>query len=433
MLLRVEFTGEMFPILSFRFSATAEEKAAEYRKSLQPDEAKRPDTIEVVAGDWIEFRGPNREGIVNEAGIRQDWNERPPREVWRHPVGLGWSSFAVVGGLAFTQEQRDAQECVVCYDAESGREIWVHADSVRFSESLGSDGPRATPTFSKGLLYAQGATGRLNCLDARTGELIWSKNVLEDNAAKLPHWGMAGSPLVVDDRVVVNPGGPDRGGLVAYDRMTGDRIWSGGDDPASYSSPHLAFVQGSLQVLIFDGVGLAGHDASSGSQLWKFPWTTGQGVNAVQPYVIDHSEVLISNGYGVGSTLLRINRDSENWSVEQLWKSIRLKAKFNDFVVKEGFIYGLDEGVLACLDLETGKRRWKGGRYGYGQLLLVDGDLLVLTEAGAVVLVAGSPDAHQPLAKFQAIKGKTWNHPALVRGRLFVRNAREAACYDISP
>jgi len=432
LLLRVEeLTGAVYPKLAFRWSDTAEEAAANYRRSADV-QTVTPSELVVTAGDWTEFRGPNRTGVVEDAAIRRNWQEHLPRQIWRHPVGRGWSSFIVVGGRAFTQEQRFEEEAVVCYDAQSGHEIWAHTDMARFSEAMGNDGPRATPTYFEGMIYAQGATGILNCLDAGTGKLIWGKNIVKDNGAELLGWGMSGSPLVFDDLVVVNAGGPNGHGLVAYDRLTGERRWSGGDDKASYSSPQLNELHGLRQVLIFDAEGLAGHDTADGTQLWKFPWKTNVAVNATQPYLADDSTILISNGYGVGSTLLQINRDDHNWSVKQLWKSNRLKAKFNDFVVKDGFVYGLDEGVLACLSLESGKRQWKGGRYGYGQILLVDDVILVLSESGEVSLVEAQPERHKKLTQFQAIEGKTWNHPVLVRGRLFVRNAREAACYDIS-
>lgn len=430
-----EYSGAVFPMLAFRWTPTAEEIAAEYREAQSENRGDEKnvavDSLIVAEGDVTLFRGADRTGHIVDAGIRTNWDELPPREIWRHPVGLGWSSFIVVGGLAFTQEQREEDEAVVCYDAETGDEIWSHTDKTRFAETLGSDGPRATPTYYDGKIYTQGATGILNCLDAGTGAPIWSTNILKDADARVLSWGMSGSPLVYDNVVVVNAGGDDAG-LIAYDRLTGDRVWSAGNGPASYSSPRLAEIQGERQLLIFNGNGLSGHDPASGAELWSFPWTTGPKVNAVLPYPLDASRILISTGYGLGAALLDVQHEGDEWSAKQLWKSIRLKAKFNEFVVKDDYVYGLDEGVLTCLDLKTGKRVWKAGRYGYGQILLVDDLLLIITESGEVLLTKAEPKRSQPIARFQAIEGKTWNHATLVRGRLFVRNAREAACYDIS-
>ncbi len=431
-----EFTGELFPVLSFRWSQTAEAAAAEYREtqsvSKKMADSGGIDEIVVTAGDWPQFRGIDRHGNVPDSGIRTDWEEHPPEEIWRHPIGPGWSSFIVMGGLAITQEQHLEDEAVVCYDAESGEQIWSHSDRTRFSESMGSDGPRATPTYFDGLVYAQGATGQLNCLDAHTGEVVWAKNILDDTGAKLLQWGMSGSPLVFDDLVVVNAGGPDNAGVVAYDRLTGERVWAAGQGAASYSSPRLAELHGVRQILVFSGNGLTGHQPETGDVLWHLPWQVSPKVNAIVPYQIGEDQLFIASGYSVGAGLVNVLRDGEEWTAEQVWKSIRLKAKFNDVVVKDGFVYGLDEGVLTCLDLKTGKRKWKAGRFGYGQILLLDDLLLVLAESGEVLLIKAEPKKSKPLARFQAIEGKTWNHPTLVRGRLFVRNAREAACYDIS-
>ncbi len=429
-----EYSGAVFPMLAFRWTPTAEELAAEYRDGQAAGDVKDvapPSEIVVSEGDVTILRGADRTGQIVDAGIRTNWDEEPPREIWRHPVGPGWSSFIVVGGLAFTQEQRGENEAVVCYDADTGVEVWAHNDVTRFSEAMGSDGPRATPTFYDGKIYAQGATGILNCLDARTGEQIWSTNILEDADVEVLTWGAAGSPLVYDDVVVVNAGGKVAG-LIAYDRSTGERAWAVGNGPAAYSSPRLVEIQGTRQLLIFAGDGLMAHDPETGELLWSFPWAPSPKVNAILPYQLDDSRILIASGYGMGGALLDIQREGDQWSAEQIWKTTRLKAKFNEVVVKDDYVYGLDEGVLTCLDLKTGKRMWKAGRYGYGQILLVDDLLLVITEAGEVLLIPAQPEKPTPIARFQAIEGKTWNHPTLVRGRLFVRNAREAACYDIS-
>jgi len=428
-----EFSGAVFPMLAFRWTPTAEEQAAAYRAN-QDDEGtvESPGEWTVTEGDWPIYRGLDGKGQITDAGIRTNWDEKPPQEIWRHPIGLGWSSFIVVSGLAYTQEQRLEEEAVVCYDAETGNEVWAHTDTTRFSESMGSDGPRATPTFYEGKIYALGATGILNCLDALTGQNIWSTNMLEDAGAQVLTWGMSGSPLIYDNVVVVNAGGSDGANLIAYDRLTGKKVWSAGDGPASYSSPRLAEIRGTRQLLIFSGDGLMGHDPATGELLWTFPWAPTPKVNATLPFQIDESQFFIASGYGQGAALVDVKQEGDNWSAEQVWKSIRLKAKFNDVAVKDGYVYGLDEGVLTCLDLKTGKREWKAGRYGYGQLLLVDDLLLIITESGEVLLIKAEPQKSQPIARFQAIEGKTWNHPTLVRGRLFVRNAREAACYDIS-
>jgi outer membrane protein assembly factor BamB len=257
-------------------------------------------------------------------------------------------------------------------------------------------------------------------------------------------WGMSGSPLVYDNLVVVNPGGPrikmvgpETSGraLLAYDRITGKEVWASGDCQAGYASPILATLAGVRQVVLFDGVGVGGYDAETGKELWRSPeWTNQFDVNIAQPIILPGDAIFLSSGYGTGSALFDVKRSGSTWTVTTRWTAPnRFKLKFNTGVCRDGCVYGLDEGILACLDLATGKERWKSGRYGYGQVLLLENALLVLSEEGDLVLVDVSPTGQRELAKFHAIDGKTWNHPAVSGSRLFVRNAEEAACYDLGP
>ncbi|HID23275.1 MAG TPA: hypothetical protein EYP14_12850, partial [Planctomycetaceae bacterium] len=389
--------------------------------------------LEVTSDDWPGFRGPNRDGVVLDAALRTDWKAHPPKLLWRHPVGIGWSSFAVVDGLCFTQEQRGEKELVVCYDFDTGQQIWTHSDQARFSEVLGGDGPRATPIVHESRVYALGAEGILNCLDAKTGKRLWSRNILKDARTDNLMWGMAASPLVYEHKVIVTPGGRDGRHVAAYDCKTGQIVWFGGSHRAGYSAPRVEAVDGIPQILVFGGDGLSGFDPDTGKELWFVEWPTNEQINVAQPILYRDEAILIGSGYGRGSALYDIVREGGTWKLDPTprWKSLHLKLKFNGAVLRGDFVYGLDEGILTCLDMRTGRRRWKRGRYGYGQLLLVGDVLLVQAEDGQVVLVEASPDRPRELARFQAIEGKTWNHPVLCRQRLLVRNADEAACYDL--
>lgn len=437
-----DVTGEVIPIFAWRWAPRREQVAAAYFEKLSATkqtaskditEPLEQPPLKITDADWPEYRGRLRDGIVRNVTIRTDWDAHPPRARWRHPVGLGWSSFVVVDGLAFTQEQRLEQEVVVCYDVMTGEQVWVHQDLARFSEAVGGDGPRATPTIYDGRLYSLGATGILNCLEPRTGKKIWSHDVLVENSIPNIPWGMTGSPLVYDDLVVINPGGPNQQGLMAFDRVTGQPKWHAGVDPASYCAPQLSTVDGVRQILLFDGVGIAGHDPKDGRELWKFPWTNDPKVNASQPFVPEPNQVLISNGYGVGSALLQVSHKQQNWTVTPLWDTKKLRLKFNSGVLQDHLVYGLDEGILACFDLQENRLKWKGGRYSFGQVLLVGDWLVVLAETGEVALVKAVPDAFTEVTRFQAINGKTWNNHAIWKGLLLVRNGDEAACYDLRP
>ncbi len=310
-----------------------------------------------------------------------------------------------------------------------------YAYPAHFSETLGGEGPRSTPTISKGEVFSLGATGMLDCLNGSTGEPKWSVNILEGNANII--WGMAGSPLVYDRVVVVNPGAQNKStsgkALVAYDRSTGKPVWSAGDRRAGYSSPMLATIAGTRQIVLFDGQGLGGYDAKTGKELWQFKWDeTLNGINVAQPLILENDRVFISSGYGIGCALVQVSRSGDQWSASQVWKNKAMRCRFNNPVVYKGDIYGLDEGLLVCLDPKTGQRKWREGRYGHGQLLL-SGDLLViLSETGQLALVEANPQRYRELGRFPAIEGKTWNYLALMDGKAFVRNHLEMACYDLT-
>jgi outer membrane protein assembly factor BamB len=378
---------------------------------------------------WPGFRGRDRDGVVRGVRIDTDWAASPPVEMWRRPIGPGWSSFALEGNVLYTQEQRGDEEIVAAYSVARGEPVWRHRDPVRFWESNGGAGPRATPTISHGRVYAFGATGILNALDARDGAVLWSRDVAAETGRAVPHWGFASSPLVIDDLVIVAA----EGTLVAYDLASGDRRWSGPSYGGSYSSPHRATIDGVVQVVLLGGPGAIGVAPANGAVLWEHEWSPGA---IVQPVVLVGGDILINTIVatgGVGIRRLAFARSADAWKVEERWTSNGLKPYFNDFVVHEGHAFGFDGSILAAIDLEDGRRVWKGGRYGNGQLvLLADQDLLiVLSEEGELALVGATPDQFRELARFPVLEGKTWNHPVLVGDILLVRNGQEMAAFRL--
>jgi outer membrane protein assembly factor BamB len=434
------FLGDGRPVFTWRWTPTPDER---FQRSLRQrsENAARPPAVDLTAatpGDFPAFRGRDRSGVVSGRRLAADWDAHPPKLLWRQLVGRGWSSFAAVGDFCVTQEQRGEFETVVCYQLKTGRQCWEHRDRALFHELMGGDGPRATPAIDGGRVYTLGATGILNCLDGATGRPIWSVDVLEDNDAPNRLFGMAGSPLVLESMVVVCPGGKGRS-LVGYDRRTGARVLSGGDSPTSYSSPHPAVLAGRRQILSFNADGLAGHDAATGGVLWTYPWVTNppEMNNVCQPVPLPAAgpgradRVFVASGYGKGCAVLEVRESSDGLEVEPVWANRNLKAKFTSVVARDGFVYGLDEAILTCIDLESGQRRWKGGRYGFGQLLLVDDFLLIQADTGEIALVDASPAAYRERARFAALSSRTWNHPALAGRLLLVRNDREAACYEL--
>jgi outer membrane protein assembly factor BamB len=366
---------------------------------------------------------------VHGVRIDTDWSRTPPVQLWRRPIGPGWSSFAVRSDLIYTQEQRGDDEIVSAYRMSTGEPVWRHRDPVRFWESNGGAGPRATPTLNNGRVYAFGATGILNALDATSGKLLWSRNVAAETKTEVPGWGFASSPLVVDDVVIVAADAT----LVGYDVGTGRSRWVGPTHRGSYSSPHRTTIDGIPQVLLLGGTGITSLAPASGTLLWEHAW---QGAAIVQPALTSDGVVIntIGGTGGNGTRRLAVAHDPSGWNVEERWTSNGLKPYFNDFVVHKGYAFGFDGSILACIDMETGKRMWKGGRYGNGQLLLLaDQDLLlVLSEEGILALVEATSGAFKEIARVPAIEGKTWNHPVLVGDVLLVRNGEEMAAFRLS-
>jgi outer membrane protein assembly factor BamB len=380
---------------------------------------------------WTDFRGPRRDGNYEEVPILADWPASGLTPLWKQPVGGGYASFVVARGRAFTIEQRGIQEVVAAYDVQTGRELWTNSWSAEFRESMGGDGPRATPTWSDGRLYALGATGELRALDDDTGKAIWRTNILSDSEAPNLDWGMAAAPLVVDDTVIVLPGGSNGKSIVGYDRATGKRVWSALGDKQAYCSPMLVTLNGVRQLLVVSATRMMGVVPGDGKVLWEYPFPTFNGINAAQPLVIGDNRVFVSASYDAGAAMIELSGSGGHFSVREVWRNNRMKNRFSGSVLRDGVIYGLDEGILAAIDAGTGELKWKGGRYGYGQVLLAGSNLIVLTEDGDLALVRANPERHQEITRFPVLEGKTWNVPALSGGYLLVRNLAEMAAFDL--
>jgi outer membrane protein assembly factor BamB len=403
-----------------------------------------PGRVTEEASDYPGFLGRDRQAMVAGLKLARDWSARPPRLLWRQKIGAGWSAFAVVGPYAVTQEQRDDEELVVCYDLMTGHIRWAHEDPGRFTSVLGGDGPRATPTIHDGKVYTVGATGQLNCLDLASGKLVWATNILKDfnltpqeDIANVS-WGRAGSPLVVDDMVVVPAGGPQSGpfvSLVGYHKDTGQRLRQGGQRQISYASPSLVTLNGVRQIVIVNEASITGHDPNTLDVLWEQEWPGHSNSDASAPQALattaDH--MFVSKGYSGGASVFTVRRDADGkWSTETVWHDPGLlKTKFANVAIYDGHVYGLSDGILECADLEKGERQWKRGRYGHGQLLLVGDLLLVQAEDGQLLMIPASPKKPEEVAQIQAIEGQCWNNPALAGRLLLVRNSEEAACYEL--
>ena len=388
-------------------------------------------TPQAPMASWPGFRGAERDGVYRDP-IRTSWDGLTP--MWKKPAGGGRASFAVADGRAFTIEQRKQQEVVVAYDVMTGRELWTNGWNERFSQWMGGgEGPRATPAWAEGHVFALGARGELRCLDAATGHVVWRTNILKDAGADNVRWGMAGSPLIAGDAVIVQPGGNRGRSVAAYDRRTGKVLWTALDDKTAYASPMQATLLGVPQFLVVTASRVLGLSLDRHDVLWEFPWVTDHEVNAVQPLVIDGKRVFYSSGYGTGAIMVELVKSGDKFATREVWRNVRMKNRQSTSVFSNGFIYGLDDGILACLDASTGDVKWKGGRYGHGQVLLAGSHLVVMTEEGDLLLVAASPDGLKEIARRPALDDETWNVPAFGDGILLVRNTREIAAFDLRP
>jgi outer membrane protein assembly factor BamB len=453
-------SGEGEPDLHWRWSKTHEERLVARAVNEPPDPARseprslpplpastnakpadKPGGVPVRAeasepvdpvpmkAEWPGFRGSGRDSIIRGVRIDTNWAVAPPAEIWRRPIGPGWSSFAVAGDLIYTQEQRGHDELVSCYRLKTGEPVWRHRDNVRFYESNAGPGPRATPTVHDGRIYTMGATGIVNALDAASGAVVWSRNAATDTGKTVPDWGFTSSPAAVGDLVIVAAAGQ----LAAYDTATGKPRWVGESGGGGYSSPHLATLDGVTQILLQRGARTISVAPADGTLLWEYAWVPS--VSIVQPALTPDGVLITSADAmgGQGMKRLAVARGSSGWTVEERWTSRGLKPYFNDFVVHKGHAFGFDGSILSCIDLTDGERKWKGGRYGSGQLvLLADQDvLLVLSEDGELALVSATADKFSELARVPAIEGKTWNHPVLVGDVLLVRNGEEMAAFRL--
>ncbi|MEY2881105.1 MAG: hypothetical protein RLZZ15_3485 [Verrucomicrobiota bacterium] len=430
-------SGDLVPILEPRWArarratttpiVTAPAAPGPSATAVAPD---RPSTKSALPQrpNFPQFLGPDRTAVLAGPALAADWAARPPEILWRTKIGPGWSGFAIVGDRALTQEQDGPRELVTCYDLGTGRRLWSHADTTRYDNPIGGEGPRATPTVVGDRVFTLGSTGRLNALDLATGNVHWTRDLVAETGAKIPEWGYAGSPLVLDGRVIVSAGGTANKSLLAYAADTGALAWAAGTAEAGYGAPFVATLAGRRQILAYNHRRITAHDAADGAVLWEYPWGLGYPHVAV-PVVVGADRVVFSAGYGVGSELLEVKKNADQkLSAAAQWRSLKLKAKFANPVARDGFLYGLDDGILVCLDLADGALRWKEGRHGHGQALLVGDLFLLMAESGELILLRPDPTGPHELHRQRIFSSKTWNPIALAGDLLLVRNDLEAVC-----
>ena len=383
--------------------------------------------------NWNSFRGPNGDGIYSNKAVLTNWPEKGPPLLWRKLVGGGHSSFAVAQGVAFSIEQQDDNEVVVAFSTDTGRVKWTYEYQAKFEEYFGGIGPRSTPIWNENLLYSIGAKGHLNCLKANTGEIVWKKNLLTENQVEVPYWGVSASPFIYKNSVILTPGGENNNAVVALDKKSGEKLWSNLNGTQTYATPVLLKLLGREHLIITLKDKVAALNPSDGKLMWSHPWKIFMNnYNIAQPTQLADDIVLISAGYGTGAEAFRVIPKNSDIRTESLWKSKSLKTKFSSPIFWKGHLYGLNENRLVCLNAKDGSLKWRGDKFGYGQIIAASGHLIILGDAGDLALVEMNPNEFVLKAKFKALEGgRTWNYPALYQGLIFVRNSYEMACYDL--
>ncbi|HEX3046152.1 MAG TPA: PQQ-binding-like beta-propeller repeat protein, partial [Bacillota bacterium] len=393
----------------------------------------------VWAADWPRFLGPDGSGISPETGLNQDWATKPPKMLWKVDLyNPGYAGPSVVGESVFIMDRNrdDDQEEIKAFNLKTGKLIWKYAYEDLAFDNYGY--ARVTPTFDNGKLYTLGMIGRLNCLNAVSGKLIWSLNLIKDLKGSYPTWYFAASPVVDGDRLLVFSGGASN--LVILNKNTGKVILRGGnDDPVSYATPLIATLNGQKQYLLFSTKNVMGVLPENGKVLWKYPWVTGSDVNAANPLVIGENQVFISSAYNHGCALLTISSDGQ---VTKEWQNKNIMAHFNTPILYQDFIYGMNNpgesssvvGDLVCLDPKTGNVLWKETGFGKGGVLMADGALFAVKKDGNLIMAKASADSYQELGRIKLplnSPARSWAAPILADGKILIRDLEALVCYDL--
>ena len=373
--------------------------------------------------DWYQFHGPNRDRISVENDWRTNWAEKDPKVLWTKPIGIGFASISVAGNRVFTMGNADNKDTVWCFDSETGKQIWKYTYDCELFPTNHEGGPGGTPTVDTDFVYTVSKDGQLFCFDIKTGEVKWSKKMVEEFKVKIPQWRFALSPLLEGNLLIL-----DFGPIIALDKKTGDLVWKTADFGAAYSSPIAFTFNEKRYVASLPAFGFVALDIKDGKEFAKFPWETQYGVNATTP-IISGNKIFLSCGYNKGCSLLEMDPKGQ---IKELWHNNSMRNHMNTCVLWKDFVYGFDESMLKCLDSKTGKEMWKQNGLGKGSLMLADGKLIVLSEKGELVVAEANEKEFKPLCRKAVLTGKCWTVPVLSHGKIFSRNAAgDLVCLDV--
>lgn len=393
-------------------------------------------TLGAMAADWPQFLGPTRDGVSTEKGLTTDWPKGGPPKAWEFPAGEGYSGPVVAEGKVILFHRVKDEEVVQCLDADKGTPLWKFAYPTDYTDRFGKgNGSRATPLVAGGKVYTLGAGGVLTCVELKKGEKVWQVALHKEYKVPISFFGVATSPVLEGDHLLVNVGGKDAG-IVAFHKDTGREVWKATSQEASYSSPVVATLAGARQAVFFTREGLVLLDPATGKVNHTKRWRAriNESVNAAVPLVVG-DEVFLTTSYNTGAILLRVTKDS----LEEVWKEDEsLSAHFNTPVVRDGILYGIDGrqeagGRLRCVEWKTGKVRWTKEGFGCASVTLVGDRLWMLTEGGELVVAEATPEGYREKTRAAVLQATVRAHPAFSGGRLYARDDKKLVCFKLVP
>jgi outer membrane protein assembly factor BamB len=381
--------------------------------------------------DWPQWRGPRQDGISHETGLLDKWPEKGPAELWRVPLGNGYSGVSVVGDRAYTLLGSAEGEFAAAFSTADGKPLWrTHLSNLLKNDSYG-DGPRATPAIDGGRVYVLSGKGALRCLDAADGHSLWGCELLEKFGGKEPEYGFAASPVVMGEMLVVVAGGSKGKNLAAFNKSSGEVLWTALDDRIGYSTPSLVTIEGGSQIIVLTGQALVSVSPKDGKENWRTEWITELDANVATP-IISKNRLFMSSGYSTGCALFEISVKDGKPAATKLWANKEMKNYFSTSVLVDGYLYGFNNNKLTCLDFAAGKSKWNKGGFNRGSLIAADGKLIVFGEQGSLALVEISPKSYKELSQFKLCDERTWTVPTLSGGRLFVRDGKDLVCLKVA-
>jgi outer membrane protein assembly factor BamB len=383
------------------------------------------------AADWPQYRGPNRDGISAEPAALRSWSPAGPKVLWKVPIGEGYSQVVAARGRLFTLDTRGDDEQAVALDPATGKQVWRVRIDRKFVDGQG-DGPRSTPTVDGDLVYVLSASGRLAALRAANGQTVWQHDLRAEYGATPPNWGVATSPLVEGNLLLVNVGGSGNRSIMAFDKMNGKPVWGSQSDGAGYAAPIAVTVRGVRQAIFFTAGAVVSVAPKDGRLYWRVPWQTDYDVNASTPIFFPPDKLYVSSGYGVGAGLFQIRVAGDKVSAVEVWRSPGMKNQFSSSVLHNGTFYGFDNGTMKAIDAATGKERWKQRGLGQGSLILAGDHLVVLSDSGKLALLEATPEEYRELGSAQVLEGRCWTAPSLADGKLYLRNQEQLVALDWS-